>query len=123
MMSKIVIETTPELAANTGTLDDNASLREQVIHAMRNVYDPELPVNIYDLGLIYRCDIDADGKVSIDMTLTSPACPVAGELPEEVRQAVQKVAGVCNVSLQLVWEPAWTKDRMSDAAQLECGLF
>jgi len=97
-------------------------LREQVVAALRQVHDPEIPVNIYDLGLIYTLDIDDQGKVAIEMTLTTPACPVAGSLPGQVAAAVRSVPGVGDVQVALVWDPPWSQDRMSDAARLTLGL-
>lgn len=97
--------------------------REAVIDALRTVCDPEIPVNIYDLGLIYRLDIGMDGKVSIDMTLTAPACPVAGAMPRTVAKAVAAVAGVGEVDVELVWEPPWSRDRMTDDARLALDLL
>ena len=91
---------------------------EAIIEAIQTVYDPEIPVNLWDLGLIYRCDISDAGDVSIDMTLTAPGCPVAGSMPGMVADAVTKVAGTGKVLVQLVWEPGWTKDRMSEDARL-----
>lgn len=99
-------------------------LKGAVIAALRGVYDPEIPVNIYDLGLIYRLDVDeATGKVDIDMTLTAPACPVAESLPPHVQALVEHVAGVNEVTLELVWEPPWSHERMSEAAKLELGML
>lgn len=98
-------------------------LEEQVVLALREVYDPELPVNIYDLGLIYKVDVDDDGNVKVDMTLTTPGCPVAQTFPGTVENAVGKVDGVKSACVELVWEPAWTKDRISEAAKLELGIF
>ncbi len=97
--------------------------REEVIEALRTVHDPEIPVNIYDLGLIYALDIAEDGSVAIDMTLTAPACPVAGELPMQVAETVADVDGVGEVSVRLVWEPTWSIDRMSDDARMALGMF
>ncbi len=97
--------------------------REAVIEAVSAVYDPEIPVNIYELGLIYKIDIDDGGNVAIDMTVTAPACPVADILPVEVQEKVQALDGVANVSVELVWDPPWTPDRMSEAARLELGMF
>jgi FeS assembly SUF system protein len=100
------------------------ALRESVIDMLRTVYDPEIPVNIYDLGLIYDLTADpADGDVHIDMTLTAPGCPVAQTFPGTVEDAVRKVPGVNQVQVELVWEPPWTRDRMSEAARLELGMF
>lgn len=99
-------------------------LKGAVIEALREVYDPEIPVNIYDLGLIYRLDVDeATGKVDIDMTLTAPACPVAESLPPYVRERVENLEGVHEVRLELVWDPPWSQDRMSEAAKLELGML
>ena len=98
-------------------------IEAEVMEALREVYDPEIPVNIYDLGLIYDVDVDEFGFVEIDMTLTSPACPVAGTLPGEVENAVRRVPGVSDVHVELVWEPAWSMDRMSEGAKLELGFF
>ena len=113
-----------EAAAASDTKGEGASaLRERVIEAVRGVYDPEIPVNIFDLGLIYRLDVDAAGKVEIDMTLTAPGCPVAGILPGEVEEAARAVPGVSDAKVELVWEPPWSPDKMSEAARLELGMF
>ncbi len=96
---------------------------DAIIEALKGVHDPEIPVNIYDLGLIYALAIAEDGRVSIDMSLTAPACPVAGQLPQEVADAVAAVEGVGEVDVRLVWEPAWTQDRMSETAQLLLGFY
>jgi FeS assembly SUF system protein len=98
------------------------SVREKVIEALQTCYDPEVPVNIYELGLIYDIQV-AEGQVHIKMTLTSPACPVAGSLPGEVQAKIMKLPGVTEAKIDLVWEPPWDKDRMSEAAQLQLGLM
>ena len=98
------------------------TLRDQVISALKKVYDPEMPVNIYELGLIYGCDVDSEGRVAIRMTLTAPNCPVAGTLPGEVERAVRAVPGVSDVKLELTFDPPWSKDRMSEAAKLALGI-
>jgi FeS assembly SUF system protein len=98
-------------------------LRPRVIEALKSCYDPEIPVDIYELGLIYDVAISDDGKVDIKMTLTSPACPVAGTLPGEVQQRVAAVEGVTGSNVELVWDPPWDKDRMSEAAQVQLGFF
>ena len=103
--------------------DSGASLEERVIAALRGVFDPEIPVNIYELGLIYDLKIDPSGSVSIRMTLTSPACPVAGALPGEVQARVQAVPGVASANVELVWDPPWQMSRMSEEARLQLGLF
>jgi FeS assembly SUF system protein len=94
-----------------------------VVQAISTVYDPEIPVNIYELGLIYKIDIDAAGKVAIDMTVTAPACPVADILPVEVAEKVRGVPGVSDVRVELVWDPPWNPDMMSESARLELGMF
>ncbi len=99
------------------------SLETAIIDVLKTIKDPEIPVNIYDLGLIYRVDIDENNKVEIDMTLTSPNCPVAESLPAAVDAQVRAVPGVKDVMLQLVWEPTWTQDMMSAPAKLELGLL
>jgi FeS assembly SUF system protein len=99
------------------------TLKERVIDALKMVYDPEIPVNIYELGLIYQLEVSAQGAVAIEMTLTSPACPVAGSLPGEVQARVESVEGVKEVKLELVWEPPWSMDRMTDEAKLQLGMF
>ena len=99
-----------------------SELKEKIISEIKKIYDPEIPVNIYELGLIYNIDIDEKNKVNIDMTLTSPNCPVAESLPNSVKDNVLKVDGVSDVDLKLVWDPPWDKDKMSEAAKLELNL-
>ena len=99
-----------------------SELKEKVILEIKKIYDPEIPVNIYELGLIYNIEIDEKNKVNIDMTLTSPNCPVAESLPNSVKDNVLKVDGVSGVDLKLVWDPPWDKDKMSEAAKLELNL-
>ncbi|MBA2648813.1 MAG: SUF system Fe-S cluster assembly protein [Legionella sp.] len=102
---------------------DIKSLEEAVITALKGVFDPEIPVNIYDLGLIYKVTIDDTGHVDVQMTLTTPGCPVAQTFPGTVEQAVNQVEGVSDCVVELVWEPPWTQDRMTEAARLELGIF
>jgi FeS assembly SUF system protein len=102
---------------------DPEELREPIIEALRKVYDPELPVNIYDLGLIYGIEIAANGDCHIDMTLTAPACPVAGMMPGMVKEAVGQVEGVGEVQVDLVWDPPWSQDKMSEEALLQLGMM
>ena len=97
-------------------------IKNQVIEEIKKIYDPEIPVNIYELGLIYKIIVDDINKVNIDMTLTSPNCPVAESLPKEVKDNIMKIKGVSDVNLNLVWEPPWDKDMMSEAAKLELNL-
>jgi FeS assembly SUF system protein len=98
-------------------------LKGKVIEVLRNCFDPEIPVNIYELGLIYDIDVDASGSVVIQMTLTSPACPVAGSLPPEVEYKVTAIDGVASARVDVVWDPPWTPDRMSEAARLQLGMM
>ena len=99
-----------------------SELKEQIISEIKKIYDPEIPVNIYELGLIYKIEIKEVKKVNIDMTLTSPNCPVAESLPKMVKDNILKLEGVEDVDLNLVWDPPWTKDKMSEAAKLELNL-
>jgi len=99
-----------------------SDIKNQVIEEVKKIYDPEIPVNIYELGLIYKIEVDEKNKVNIDMTLTSPNCPVAESLPKDVKENIMKVEGVSDVNLNLVWEPPWDKDKMSEAAKLELNL-
>lgn len=108
-------------------MDTNEALvkdiEDQVVAALKSCFDPEVPVNIYELGLIYGIDVDPLGNVGVRMTLTSPACPVAGSLPGEVERKIRAIPGVGDVKVQLVWEPPWDKDRMTEAARLQLGIF
>ena len=99
-----------------------SDIKSQVIEEIKKIYDPEIPVNIYELGLIYKVEVDEKNKVNIDMTLTSPNCPVAESLPKDVKENIMKVEGVSDVNLNLVWEPSWDQDKMSEAAKLELNL-
>lgn len=101
----------------------DAPLRDKIIAALRTVYDPEIPLNLYDLGLIYGITIDANNAVSINMTLTTPHCPVAESMPGRVECAVREIKEIDEVNVQLVWDPPWDKDRMSDEAKLTLGLY
>ena len=107
-----------------GTTEDGPeALRQRVVEALKQVYDPEIPVNIYDLGLIYQIDIGDDGAIAIDMTLTTPGCPVAETFPGMVEYEVSQVEGVKSAAVEIVWDPPWTQDRMTEAAKLELGLW
>ena len=99
-----------------------SELKEKIVSEIKKIYDPEIPVNIYELGLIYKIEIKEVKKVNIDMTLTSPNCPVAESLPKMVKDNILKLEGVDDVDLNLVWDPPWTKDKMSEAAKLELNL-
>jgi FeS assembly SUF system protein len=102
---------------------DTDKLREEVEAALRQVFDPEIPVNIYELGLIYGIDVGEDGAVGIRMTLTAPNCPAAGAMPAEVESRVAALDGVKDVAVELVWDPPWDQSRMSESAKLELGLL
>jgi len=118
-------ETTRQLQT-AGMIDDpngSAALRSGIVKALSTVFDPEIPVNIYDLGLVYDVIVDSARNVGVRMTLTAPACPAAQVLPEQVRKAVAAVPGVADVKVDVVWDPPWTRDRMSDAARLQLGMF
>ena len=99
-----------------------SNLKESIIEEIKKIYDPEIPVNIYELGLIYKIQVNDDKKVIVEMTLTSPNCPVAESLPKMVKANILKVNGVKDVDLKLVWDPPWSKDKMSEAAKLELNL-
>jgi FeS assembly SUF system protein len=99
------------------------AIEEKVIEVLKTVYDPELPVSIYELGLIYEINVAADNSVHVKMTLTAPACPVAGSLPPEVERRIETIDEVPRAKVEVVWDPPWTKDRMSEAALLELGLL
>lgn len=103
-------------------MSEESDLRERVVDVLQTVYDPEIPVNIHDLGMIYDVDVQADGVVKVRMTLTSPACPVAGTLPGEVQAKVAGVDGVSRAEVELVWDPPWDPSLMSEAARLELNL-
>jgi FeS assembly SUF system protein len=98
-------------------------LRAAVIDVLLDIYDPEIPVSIYELGLVYTVDVGEDGKIDIDMTLTSPACPVAGTLPVEVQERVRLIEGVRDCDVNIVWDPPWHPGLMSEAAKLSLGMF
>ena len=99
-----------------------SDMKNRVIEKIKQIYDPEIPVNIYELGLIYNIKIDENNNVKIDMTLTSPNCPVAESLPKEVKDSIMNVEGVKDITLDLVWDPPWDKSMMSEAAKLELNL-
>jgi FeS assembly SUF system protein len=100
-----------------------SDLERRVVEALRTCYDPEIPANIYELGLIYALKVDPSGAVSVQMTLTAPNCPVAGSLPAEVKRKIQAVAGVTDAQVELVWDPPWDRSRLSQAALVQLGLF
>jgi FeS assembly SUF system protein len=115
-----------EAASVITSAADPSDLKEQIIAQIRTVFDPEIPVNIYELGLIYRLDLFAEAdkhRVEVDMTLTSPGCPVAGTMPGMVQQAVEKVPGLTDIKVALVWDPPWDQSRMTEAARLELNMF
>ncbi len=108
----------PQINNPKEEIDENA-----IIDAVSTIYDPEIPVNVYDLGLIYAIDLHDDGKVQVEMTLTAPNCPSAQELPVMVQQAIEKVKGVTEVKVEIVWDPPWDPSRMSDEARLTLNMF
>ena len=113
----------PDIKDTAESNTDKAELNNAVVEALKSVYDPEIPVNIYELGLIYSVNIDDGGKVVIEMTLTSPACPVAGTLPPEVEGKVRSIPGVTDCVVKVVWDPPWGMHMMSEEAKLQLNLF
>ena len=112
----------PPPPAPKGPIDPDA-VKEEIVKALKTVYDPEIPVDIYELGLIYDIKVEEDGNTFVQMTLTAPNCPAAGILPGQVESAARSVDGVYDVKLDLVFDPPWTPERMSEAAKLELGMF
>ncbi|HRJ79048.1 MAG TPA: SUF system Fe-S cluster assembly protein [Planctomycetota bacterium] len=104
------------------TLVEARNLKERVIAVMKTIFDPEIPVNIYELGMVYNISVDLQANVEVIMTLTSPACPVAGSLPGEVQNKIKATPGVNNAKVNLVWQPPWNKDMMSEAAKLQLNI-
>jgi FeS assembly SUF system protein len=107
----------------TGDENSGSDLNSAVIEALKSVYDPEIPVNIYELGLIYSVNTDENGKVAVEMTLTSPACPVAGSLPPEVEGKIKSIPGVTDCAVKVVWDPPWGMHMMSEEAKLQLNLY
>jgi FeS assembly SUF system protein len=116
-----MLEEKPRSDLDEGSMNPNA-IRDQVIAELKTVFDPEIPVNIYELGLIYKVDVAAGGATQVTMTLTTPMCPAAEELPPEVETKARGVPGVTSVQLDLVWDPPWAPEMMSDAAKLDLGM-
>jgi FeS assembly SUF system protein len=122
-MNAMPVSEEPPLAGQVNlSPEQTEQLRGKIIDVLHTCFDPEVPVNIYELGLIYDLILQPDGKVNILMTLTTPACPVAGSLPGEVEQKVKKIPGLTAVKVDLVWDPPWDKNRMSEAAKLQLGI-
>ena len=119
------VEAEEAVAAGTSALprEELARMTDDIVAALKTVYDPEIPSDIYELGLIYKVDIEDDRSVKIDMTLTAPGCPVAGEMPGWVENAVRTVEGVMDVEVAMVFDPPWTPDRMSEEAQIAVGWY
>ncbi len=113
----------PAAAATESAPVEIDELERRIVEALKTCYDPEIPVNIYELGLIYEVDIDEGRNVALKMTLTSPMCPVAGTLPGEVESKVRRVPGVTSAKVEVVWSPPWSPDQMTEAAKLQLGLF
>lgn len=118
-----VVEAGDQTAGMVNDVERSAALRPAIVAALSKVFDPEIPVNIYELGLIYDIIVDCENAVGVRMTLTAPACPAAQYLPVEVKRRVAEVAGVTDAVVDIVWDPPWTRDRMSDAAKLQLGMF
>lgn len=114
---------TPAADAVAVSTGQNPHLESAIVDAIKTVFDPEIPVNIHEIGLIYNVDVQAGGKVEIKMTLTSPGCPAAQEIPAEVKSRVEGVAGVTSCDVEIVWDPAWNPSMMSEAARLQLGFF
>lgn len=112
-----------EAGGQEGAEGSSAALKEQVVNILKTIYDPEIPVNIYELGLIYGVDVADGGKVDVKMTLTTPMCPVAETMPAEVETKVKGVDGVSDATVELVWEPPWDMNMLTDAAKLELGML
>ena len=123
MMEQTGSPATTALMASGIPTDELARLSDDIVSALKTVYDPEIPADIYELGLVYRVDIEDDRSVKIDMTLTAPGCPVAGEMPGWVQDAVSAVEGVSTVDVNMVFDPPWTPDRMSEEAQIAVGWY
>jgi FeS assembly SUF system protein len=113
----------PEFAASALPAEELTRLTDDIVSALKTVYDPEIPADIYELGLVYKVDIEDDRTVRIDMTLTAPGCPVAGEMPGWVQNAVGAVEGVADVEVNMVFDPPWTPDRMSEEARVAVGWY
>jgi FeS assembly SUF system protein len=129
MSDEIKTETVPSTPADTGEKpstippEEMARLTDEIVGALKTVYDPEIPADIYELGLIYKVDIDDNHMVNIDMTLTTPNCPAAGELPGQVENAVAGVPGVREAKVNIVWDPPWDQSRMSDEARTTLNMW
>lgn len=113
----------PAAENSTLTVGEVVQLQDKVVEVLRTCYDPEIPVNIYDLGLIYEVKVERTGEVYVRMTLTAPTCPVAGSLPPEVEQKVKEIPGVTSAKIDLVWDPPWEMSKMSEAAKLQLGMW
>jgi len=116
-------QTSPTAASPALNVSEVVALNDKIVEKMRSVYDPEIPVNIYDLGLIYEVKVDPSASVYVKMTLTAPGCPAAGTLPGEVEDKITVIPGVKSVKVDVVWEPPWDKNMMSEAAKLQLGFF
>ncbi|HVZ67916.1 MAG TPA: SUF system Fe-S cluster assembly protein [Rhizomicrobium sp.] len=112
-----------QIAASAIPPEELEAFTQKLIAALKTVYDPEIPVDIYELGLIYKVDVSDNKDVTVDMTLTAPACPVAGEMPQMVKTALEGVEGIGEVKVNMVFDPPWTPDRMSDEAKLELNMY
>ena len=122
-ISDLVFEKAPLPAPNPALPQDQQALEQKIIGELQQIFDPEIPLNIYDLGLIYKIALDPVNAVTVDMTLTAPGCPVAGDIVREVQRRIDAIPEVPACTVNLVWEPAWSRDRLSEAAQLQLGLM
>jgi FeS assembly SUF system protein len=114
---------TPAASEGPAAAAQNPHLESAIVDVLKTIFDPEIPVNIYEIGLIYNVDVQPGGKVAIKMTLTSPACPAAQELPQQVKERTEGVVGVTSADVEVVWDPAWSPAMMSEAARLQLGFF
>ena len=119
-MEEEISESQPQ---ETSPTQDDEGIKEKIIGILRTIYDPEIPVDIYELGLVYNIDVKSSGVAEVKMTLTSPMCPVAESLPPEVESKISKVPGVTKASVEVVWDPPWTMEMMSEAAKLQLGML
>lgn len=121
--AEVILADDPETEAQRDRLAEVGVLGERIVEALKTIYDPEIPVNIYELGLVYKVDVEDDNKVLVEMTLTSPHCPVAESLPAEVELKVASVEGVNGCEVKIVWDPPWHPSMMTEEAQLELGMI
>ena len=122
-VAPLITETEQTVEEKVAAAADREKIEEKVVEVLKTIFDPEIPVNIYELGLVYDIDIADDAKVHVKMTLTSPMCPVAGSLPPEVKTKIETVPEVASAEVEVVWDPVWNPSMMSEAARLQLGMF